>query len=47
MSPKHIDPTDQLYTCPMHPEIRQKHPGRCPLCGMRLEELGRRKQSRT
>jgi P-type Cu+ transporter len=26
-----------LYTCPMHPEIRQDHPGACPKCGMALE----------
>ena len=26
-----------LYTCPMHPEIRQDHPGNCPKCGMSLE----------
>ncbi|MEZ4750401.1 MAG: copper-translocating P-type ATPase [Bdellovibrionota bacterium] len=26
-----------IYTCPMHPEIRQKGPGTCPLCGMALE----------
>lgn len=26
-----------LYTCPMHPEIQQDHPGSCPLCGMALE----------
>jgi len=25
-----------LYTCPMHPEIIQDHPGRCPICGMDL-----------
>lgn len=25
------------YTCPMHPEIRQDHPGTCPKCGMGLE----------
>jgi hypothetical protein len=25
-----------LYTCPMHPEIVQKTPGNCPICGMRL-----------
>ncbi len=24
------------YTCPMHPEVRQDHPGRCPKCGMDL-----------
>lgn len=28
-----------VYTCPMHPEIRQDHPGNCPLCGMALEPL--------
>lgn len=26
-----------MYTCPMHPEIRQDHPGTCPKCGMTLE----------
>jgi Cu+-exporting ATPase len=26
-----------IYTCPMHPEIRQDHPGDCPKCGMALE----------
>jgi len=26
-----------IYTCPMHPEIRQDHPGICPKCGMALE----------
>ena len=25
------------YTCPMHPQIRRKGPGDCPLCGMALE----------
>lgn len=28
---------DTVYTCPMHPEIRQDHPGACPKCGMALE----------
>ncbi len=28
-----------LYTCPMHPEIEQDHPGACPKCGMALEPL--------
>jgi Cu+-exporting ATPase len=28
-----------LYTCPMHPEVRQDHPGACPVCGMALEPL--------
>ncbi|MCB4824871.1 heavy metal translocating P-type ATPase [Roseicella aerolata] len=28
-----------IYTCPMHPEIRQQGPGNCPICGMALEPL--------
>ncbi|MHB9117170.1 MAG: heavy metal translocating P-type ATPase [Burkholderiales bacterium] len=28
-----------IYTCPMHPEIRQSSPGNCPKCGMTLEVL--------
>ncbi|MFW1952671.1 heavy metal translocating P-type ATPase [Acinetobacter beijerinckii] len=28
-----------IYTCPMHPEIRQNHAGNCPICGMSLEPL--------
>jgi Cu+-exporting ATPase len=32
-------PTGSIYTCPMHPEIRQDHPGTCPICGMALEPL--------
>ncbi len=28
-----------IYTCPMHPEIRQDHPGNCPKCGMTLEPV--------
>jgi len=26
-----------IYTCPMHPEVQQNHPGDCPKCGMTLE----------
>nr|WP_295828160.1 heavy metal translocating P-type ATPase [uncultured Azospirillum sp.] len=29
-----------IYTCPMHPEIRQEGPGTCPICGMALEPVG-------
>jgi len=29
--------TDVIYTCPMHPEVRQRGPGSCPKCGMALE----------
>lgn len=28
-----------VYTCPMHPQIRQDHPGNCPICGMTLEPV--------
>jgi P-type Cu+ transporter len=34
-----ITDAEAEYTCPMHPEIRQKGPGSCPLCGMALEPL--------
>jgi Cu+-exporting ATPase len=32
-------PAGALYTCPMHPEVRQDHPGNCPKCGMTLEPV--------
>jgi len=34
-----VEPTRgaAIYTCPMHPEVRQHHPGACPKCGMALE----------
>jgi Cu+-exporting ATPase len=31
-------PPGAVYTCPMHPEIRQVGPGACPICGMALEQ---------
>jgi len=30
---------DRIYTCPMHPEVRQRGPGHCPKCGMTLEPV--------
>lgn len=33
------DTAHVLYTCPMHPEIRQDHAGSCPKCGMTLEPV--------
>ncbi|HWC94304.1 MAG TPA: YHS domain-containing protein, partial [Pseudolabrys sp.] len=30
-------PEGTIYTCPMHPQIRQIGPGNCPICGMALE----------
>jgi Cu+-exporting ATPase len=32
-------PAGTIYTCPMHPEVRQDHPGNCPICGMTLEPV--------
>lgn len=32
-------PKDAVFTCPMHPEIKQIGPGNCPICGMALEPL--------
>src|SRR5579864_1188358 len=29
-----------IWTCPMHPQIRQPQPGSCPICGMALEPVG-------
>jgi len=33
------EPAGTIYTCPMHPEVRQDHPGICPKCGMTLEPI--------
>ena len=30
-------PAGTIWTCPMHPAVRQDHPGACPICGMALE----------
>ena len=27
---------EKIYTCPMHPEVKEKKPGKCPKCGMTL-----------
>ncbi len=34
-----VEPPGTIYTCPMHPEIRQVGPGNCPICGMALEPV--------
>jgi len=36
VSPPHEE-KGSVYTCPMHPEVRQESPGECPKCGMHLE----------
>jgi len=35
--PEPPPPPGTIYTCPMHPEVRQVGPGSCPICGMALE----------
>jgi Cu+-exporting ATPase len=35
--PASSSPASTIYTCPMHPQIRQVGPGSCPICGMALE----------
>jgi Cu+-exporting ATPase len=37
--PDHGGPDGTIYTCPMHPEVRQVGPGDCPKCGMALEPV--------
>ncbi len=39
--PKAAEPSESAaeYTCPMHPQIRQRGPGSCPICGMALEPV--------
>jgi Cu+-exporting ATPase len=36
-APEEKLPEGTIYTCPMHPEVRQVGPGSCPICGMALE----------
>ena len=42
-APNPVDPATvaegTIWTCPMHPQIRQVGPGTCPICGMALEPL--------
>ena len=35
-----IETAALVYTCPMHPEVQQPGPGKCPKCGMFLEKKG-------
>jgi Cu+-exporting ATPase len=38
-NPAFVKPSAAVYTCPMHPEVRQDRPGVCPFCGMTLEPV--------
>ncbi len=35
----HSEAAKQLYTCGMHPQVIQDHPGNCPICGMKLTPI--------
>jgi len=35
-----IGTAEAIHTCPMHPEVQQAKPGKCPKCGMNLEKRG-------
>lgn len=37
--PKYPASSGKMYTCPMHPEVKQIGPGSCPICGMALEPV--------
>ena len=39
VKPALFGPGADIYTCPMHPQIREEKPGICPICGMTLEPL--------
>ena len=35
-----IGPGDVIYTCPVHPDVKEAAPGKCPKCGMNLVKKG-------
>ena len=39
--------TSELYTCPMHPEVKSDKPGKCPKCGMELVKVKAGKEKET
>ena len=39
VAPEPVTAEGTIYTCPMHPEVRQIGPGACPICGMALEPV--------
>jgi hypothetical protein len=40
VAPVSAAPAAETWTCPMHPEVVQDHPGKCPKCGMDLVKKG-------
>jgi len=45
--PKEESEEPIVYTCPMHPEVRQSSPGSCPKCGMALDPIQSRRRKKT
>lgn len=39
--------TETFYTCPMHPQVRESEPGKCPICHMNLVKIQKVKRSET
>lgn len=46
-SASHDHTGEKAWTCSMHPQIRQKEPGKCPICGMDLIEVSSRRSTTT
>lgn len=40
----HNHSENEIYTCPMHPQIKQDHPGKCPICHMGLVKVKKKNQ---
>lgn len=43
-SHSHQHTNDEIYTCPMHPQIKQDQPGKCPICHMDLVKVKKKNQ---
>ncbi len=44
---EHTHDRETIYTCPMHPQIRQNEPGKCPICAMQLVPAANQPKSAT
>lgn len=42
-----VEQADSYWTCPMHPEIHQDHPGECPICHMKLVKVTKAKSGKS